>query len=95
LDNEIDLPPRCYYIGACLMKPEPPFDTIAISRKPIIYGSTVDNLTPEARKQCIQWKPKVVFPGGVVERKDHWLLSVGVNDSAVAIAKITPENLNL
>lgn len=95
LDNEIDRPLRCYYIGACLMNPDPPFDVVRVSRKPVIYGSTADDLTPEARKACIHWKPKVCFPGGVVERKDHWLLSLGVNDSACAIAKIKPEDLYL
>ncbi len=95
LDNEIDLPLRCYYIGACLMNPDPPFDVVRVSRKPVLYGSTVDGLTPDERKACIHWKPKVVFPGGVVERNGHWLLSLGVNDSACVVAKIKPENLNL
>lgn len=95
LDNEIDLPVRCYYTGCCLMNPEPPFEVVAVSRKPIIYGSTADNLTADERQKCIHWKPKVVFPGGVVERKDHWLLSLGVNDSTCTIAKITPSALNL
>ena len=47
LDNEVDLSLRCYYIGACLMNPEPPFEVVAVSRKPIIYGSTADNLTAQ------------------------------------------------
>lgn len=95
LENEIDMPRRCYYIGACLMKPEPPFDTVQVSRKPILYGSLADGLTAEDRQKCIHWKPKVVFVSGAVERKDHWLLSLGVNDSACALAKIKPQDLQL
>jgi predicted GH43/DUF377 family glycosyl hydrolase len=95
LNNELELPRQAYYVGACLMNPDPPFATVAVSRKPILIGSSADNLTPEARKNCIHWKAKVCYPGGAVERKDHFLLSLGVNDSSCAIAKIKPEELHL
>lgn len=95
LETEIDLPLRRYYIGACLMNPEPPFETVAVSRRPIIYGSEADDLTPDERKACKHWKPKVVFPGGVVQRDGHWILALGANDCECLLAKIKPENLNL
>ena len=94
LENEIDLPRREYYCGACLMNPEPPFEVVQVSRKPILYGSLADGLTAEDRQKCIHWKPKVVFPGGAVERDGHWVLSVGVNDSAIDLCKINPQQLN-
>jgi hypothetical protein len=95
LDNEWIPPRHRYFVGAYLMEPEPPFAVVRVSRRPILYGSEVDSLTPDQRKACIHWKTKVVFPGGVVVRDGHWLLSVGVNDSACAIVKVKPENLNL
>jgi predicted GH43/DUF377 family glycosyl hydrolase len=95
LETEWQPPKRAYYIGACLMNPEPPFETVSVSRKPVIYGSTDDDLTPEARKACPHYKPKVVFPGGIIQRNGYWLLSLGANDCECVIAKITPENLNL
>lgn len=95
LDNELNPQRRRYYIGALLMEPTPPFDCIRVSRKPILYGSEVDNLTKEQRKSCQQWKPQVVFPGGVIRRDNSWWLSVGVNDSACVICNVKPENLNL
>ena len=95
LDNEIDLPLRRYYLGACLMNPEPPFEVVAVSKKPILYGSEADNLTPDERKACKHHKAKVVFPGGVVQRDGYWLVSVGINDCSMALAKIKPAMLNL
>lgn len=95
LDNELNPQRRRYYVGAVLMEPEPPFAPIRVSRKPIIYGSEVDDLTKDDRKACFHWKPQVVFPGTAVERPGCWWLSCGVNDSACVIAVIKPENLNL
>ena len=95
LQNEITPPHHRYYVGACLMEPTPPFAVTQISRKPVIYGSESDDLTPEQRKECKHWKPNVVFPGGCVVRDGYWLLALGENDSACRIVKIAPENLNL
>ena len=72
-----------------------PDDVVRVSRKPILYGSEIDDLKVEQRKACVHWKANVVFPGGAVARDGYWLLSVGVNDSACVIAKVKPETLNL
>jgi len=88
LQNELTPPHHRYYVGAYLMEPTPPFKVVRVSRKPVLYGSEADNLTPYERKGCPHWKPNVVFPGGIVTKPDGWLLSVGVNDSACAIVKI-------
>ncbi len=95
IENEIGPTWWRYCIGACLMNPEPPFNVLRVSSKPILWGSETDSLTREQRAACRHRKPNVVFPGGVVERDNHWLLSVGVNDAACAIVKVKPENLNL
>ncbi len=98
LDNEIrsgEAPLHC--VGAYLMKPEPPFEVVAVSKKPILYGSRkLDNsLTKEQRSQCIHRKQNVVFPGGAVKSDGKFLLAVGVNDSACAIVKVEPKDLQL
>jgi predicted GH43/DUF377 family glycosyl hydrolase len=84
-----------YYIGAVLHEPEPPFSVVAVSKKPIIYGSEVDGLTADQRLACFHHKRNVVFSGGAIEHEGGWLLSVGVNDSAIVLAKINPKDLNL
>jgi len=95
LQNELTPPHHRYYIGACLMDSTPPFAVTAISRRPILYASEADDLTPEQRKACKHWKQSVVFPGGVVAQDGYWLLAIGENDSACKIVKVKPENLNL
>jgi predicted GH43/DUF377 family glycosyl hydrolase len=92
LDNELDpLARRRYYVGAYLMDPNT-FVVLRVSKKPIIYGSEVSEVRP---KVCAHFKKNVVFPGGVIARDGHWLLSIGINDSQCAIAKITEDMLNL
>lgn len=82
-----------YYVGACLMEPKPPFSVLAVIKKPIIYGSEVDNLTPEQRASCRQWKSNVVFPCGLLTEGEGWILACGINDSACALVKIKDLNL--
>ena len=95
LDNEFGPQRRRYFLGALLMEPEPPFAVVATSKRPIVYGSELDNLTGAERAKCPQYKRQVVFPGGAVERDGEFWVSVGVNDSACAILRIKPEQLNL
>ena len=84
-----------YWIGAMLMEPEPPFKVIAISSKPILRGSEMDDLTPEQKSACSHFKPKIVFPTGAIEHDGGWVLSIGCNDAQSLLMKIKPENLNL
>lgn len=96
LDNETPLPwYHRYYIGVALMEPEPPFKTIALSSEPIIRASEEDELTSRERASCPHYKPKVAFPMGVVARDGGWHLSIGVNDSAVAVLRIEEQHLKL
>lgn len=90
LDN---FPPphiRCYFVGAILRKAEPPFQMLSISKRPILKGSEVGG-----DKARFHWKAQVVFPLGAIEYENGWLVSVGSNDSASLLVKISPSNLNL
>ena len=82
------LEPR-YYAGACLMDAKPPFKVLAISKKPIIYGSEL------LRYPIHHFKENVVFPCGAMVDGDAFILSLGINDSACLLAKIKPAALNL
>ena len=94
-DNELGPVKRRYVVGALLMQAKPPFEVLAISKKPIIYGSEVDMLKPADRKGIHHHKPNVVFPCGVVLHDNRIVVSIGVNDSACALVKLKFEDLNL
>lgn len=95
LDNEFDGWRRRYFVGAALMDSVPPFTTLAVSTHPVLFGSEVDDLRGPERRQCVHYKPRVVFPGGAVAHDGHFLVAVGINDSACAILKIGLVQLNL
>jgi predicted GH43/DUF377 family glycosyl hydrolase len=95
LDNEFGQYYRRYFMGAYLMRPDPPFEVLATSFKPILYGGEIDRLKKADRELCQQHKRQVVFPGGAINVDDGWLVSVGVNDSACEIVKVTPKDLHL
>lgn len=83
-----DKPRDCrYYVGAYVMNNEPPFEMLEISSHPILSGH-------EWRSPAPHWKPNVVIPYGAVEQGEGWLVSVGVNDSAACLVKITEKHLN-
>lgn len=95
VDNDRGQSSRRYFVGACIMEPEPPFQVVKVSSRPILYGSELDDLTPDERRACFHRKPSVVFPAGIIPMKDHWLLSCGVNDCQSVILKIYPSQLHL
>ena len=76
-----------YYVGAYLMNNEPPFEMLAISSHPILSGH-------EWRSPSAHWKANVVIPYGAVEQDNGWLVSVGLNDSAACLVKVTEVHLN-
>ena len=94
LDNEWGVPKYRYYVGAYIMESEPPFRVLKVSKKPILYGSEVDDLTPSQRKQVVRRVPNVVFPAGAIEHGGGWLLSVGLNDCQCALVKIKPNDIS-
>lgn len=83
--------PRRYFVGAMLMEAIPPFAPKAVSVKPIAYGSELDDLKVSQRPG--HHKQAVVFPGGAVLHNGEVLLSLGVNDSACALARVKPESI--
>lgn len=95
LDNEPRPYGHRYYIGAALMNPEPPFETVTLSSEPILRGSENDDLPKDKRLACAHHKQRVVFPMGVMERDGAWLLSVGINDSSIGVVTITEKDLKL
>ena len=85
-----------YYMGAALMEPTPPFNTIAVSSKPILAGN--EQYTPG----CFHWKPNVTIPYGAMvyssescEDPDKIQVSVGLNDCKCGIVELTESQLNL
>jgi hypothetical protein len=95
LDNEFAFPHkmsarRRYFMGACLMEPSAPFKTVAVSKRPIVFGSESGG-SPD----LFHFKPRVVFPGGAIARDGHFIVAVGVNDSQCALLKISLKELNL
>ena len=88
-DTERGKQRRRYCIGAALMEAQPPFTTVAVSKRPILWGSEVPVV------KCRQFKPMVVYVSGAVQRDWGWLLSCGIQDSMSLLARVTPEKLNL
>lgn len=78
-----------YHVGCALMEPVAPFQTIVISKLPIVSGN--EKWTPG----CVHWKPKVIFPLGVVADSNGWKLSVGLNDCECGAVHLTEKDLNL
>jgi hypothetical protein len=78
-----------YYVGACLMEYRPPFKVLAVSKKPIIFGSELP------RYPIHHFKENVAFPTGAMAEGDAFLVSLGINDAACALVRIKPEALNL
>jgi predicted GH43/DUF377 family glycosyl hydrolase len=93
LDTEPPPWRRRYYVGALLMEPKPPYNMIAIRNEPILIGSENDDLGEMERSGCTQYKPKVVFPAGMVETGDEYLLSVGINDAQCGIVRVKKAGL--
>lgn len=82
-----------YFVGAMALEAKPPFKTLAMSRKPILFGSEMDNLRVKDRP--FHWKANVVFPGGAIVVGNQIRLALGVNDAACAIARLHPDQLHL
>jgi predicted GH43/DUF377 family glycosyl hydrolase len=87
-----EMPPlrHRYYLGAMLMKAEPPFQMLAVSKRPILRGSELGGDTSRHHH-----KPNVVFVCGAIEHEGGWLASCGCNDSASMLVKISEKDLNL
>jgi hypothetical protein len=78
-----------YYVGALIMERRPPFNVVAISKRPVLYGAEL----PDCGKY--PYKARVVFPGGALPFEKDWLLAVGLNDCACGVVKVSEKDLNL
>lgn len=90
LHNEMPPITHRYYIGAMLLKAEPPFQILAVSKRPILRGSEIGGDPTR-----FHFKPNVCFPLGAIACDGGWRVSIGQNDSACLLVKIKPDNLNL
>lgn len=80
--------PWRYHIGALLMEPEPPFNVIQVSSKPILSGD-------ESGDPMIwHYKPNCCLPYGVIEDGDGWIVSLGINDAHCAVLRLKEGDLN-
>lgn len=78
-----------YHVAAIVMESKPPFQILKISKTPILSGN--EEYFPGHK----YWKPKVCICYGAIEEDGGWGVALGINDSASAIAHITPAMLNL
>ena len=90
LDNFPPPNSRCYFVGAVLRKAEPPFQMLAISKRPILRGSEIGG-----DKSRFHWKAQVCFSLGAIDLEGGWAVSLGCNDSLALICKIQPKDLQL
>lgn len=87
-EGELGQPIRRYFVGAALIRDNPPFEAISVTPDCLLFGSERDRIPVADWQKCLHRKPRVVFPGGAVARERDILLSVGVNDSACEILAI-------
>jgi predicted GH43/DUF377 family glycosyl hydrolase len=81
---------RRYNMAALVMDAAPPFAIRQASTWPIMQGSELDPLAPDAR-----WNPLVVFPGGATFDGQVFHVAQGINDVRCAISHIPTTALNL
>ncbi len=92
LDNDWLSGPHRYFMGAYTMDKDPPFKVKTVSKRPIIYGSELDDL--KIKERPAHWKRNVIFPGGAVATNGHFTVSVGINDASCALVKLTEKELH-
>lgn len=83
-----------YFAAAYIMEPVAPFRVTEISQRPLMSGSESDGHRVDPRYTA-GWKPYVVFPCGCVPFGNRYLVSLGVNDWCIAIAKMAADQLEL
>jgi predicted GH43/DUF377 family glycosyl hydrolase len=84
---------RRYGLSAAVFSAAPPYGLIAVSAKPIVWASEYDRAIVNPRRPG--WNPLCIFPAGLAATADGWLVSVGINDSLIALLRLTPTDLDL
>jgi len=75
-------PKRQYFMGYYKFESIPPFKIVHIDSKPILHGNESDERILD------EISPLVVFPCGVIEKDDKFVVSFGLNDEKTGIIKI-------
>lgn len=74
---------RVYYMGAYTFSPTPPFSVTKMTDIPLMKAVPYHR---EVERPAISY---VVFPSGVIEEKDHFVVSYGCNDYCTRITRIS------
>lgn len=77
-----------YFVGAYTFEDKFPFKVISISTEPIVSGELIAETIPRFNNKIY-----VVFPGGVIEKKDSYFVSFGFNDTYCRYFEINKELL--
>lgn len=72
---------RLYAMGAYLFNREPPFKVTAITPTPLMRGELL-------YKNPIVERQAVIFPAGLIQSKDSFFVSMGINDSCTGVIRI-------
>lgn len=80
---------RQYYMGAYTFESKPPFKILAITKTPIIAGEYMNPLIRRLSNKIF-----VVFPGGIIERENSFLVSFGYNDYECRYVEVDKNFLN-
>ena len=78
-----------YHMGALVTEKEYPFKPLAITTRPLISGEKVSDHIPRLSNSIY-----VVFPCGVIKRKEGYAVSFGYNDYQCRVVNITEKILN-
>ena len=85
---------RCRRYNLFAMQIDPATAQVThVSRRPLWWGSEDDLAIVSPRSH--RWMPLCVFPAGLVIDEAEYLVSLGVNDSATAILRFGPDELDL
>jgi len=76
---------RRYGVCSYRFRDYPPFDVCSLSE--VLLRGSEEDLTI-TNTEHPDWDPLVIFPCGIVRRRDHWLVSAGVNDSTDVLLKL-------
>lgn len=71
-------------MSALVFEEKPPFRVLAISEKPLCYGTRYEDFCNSGNGQCI-------FPSGQILEEDGWHVSCGINDTFNTVFHFRPE----
>lgn len=79
---------RCYFMGALTFNTSQPFSLKRMTSIPLMKGASYGKSIPRPTASL------VVFPAGVIEETDHFVVSYGCNDVYTRIIRISKSILN-